>query len=205
MKMYLHQYDSVGFNSCARRFQCGFTLTELMVTMAIFFVTMGALLSFHLFGLRLMNSVQPDTANIDKAVTVMNQLGQEVRSARNWRIGFGSANSFYPIMANQNQQGSALQIYPTNNEAIYIRYYLDTADAKLKRVTDNKRNPVAQAETVQNPTLFQAEDMSGNAVTNYQSSTVLAITLQLDRGLRTFGNCVNYFELKSRIISRAAD
>ena len=83
-------------------------------------------------------------ADCVQAVTILQPGGtgrrvlliDEIRSAKIVRVGSGSLTDFSEADVDSEQQGSAIQIFPSTNTSEWIRYYWDSSDQKLKRTED---------------------------------------------------------------------
>src|SRR4051794_39520654 len=126
-----------------------FTLAELMVTMAIFLIMTTGIISAHLYGIRMFEFIRPKLTSTDEARNLVSRLFEEVRSASKVRVGAGDISNFTAVAVNTPQRGNALQIWPTTNDNIYVRYFRDT-DEKLKRMTNGGKVAATFASSVTN-------------------------------------------------------
>jgi prepilin-type N-terminal cleavage/methylation domain-containing protein len=84
----------------------GFTLAEVMVSMAIVLLAMAAILSCHLFGLRMFEITKAKLGASDDARGSISRMIGEIRSAKLIRIGQGNASSFTEVALNTPQSGT---------------------------------------------------------------------------------------------------
>lgn len=159
----------------------GFTLTNLMVSLTIFGMVLGSMIAAHLFGLRMMelNRIQLEAS--DTFTRSFSPLFTDVRSAKRLRLGAGDRQSFREAQAPAVQQGNALQVYPTRDTNLFVRYFLDSQDHALKRLDPNGSLTVI-ARSITNDVLFTAEDYAGAKLTNMNSYAAISITLDVIPG-----------------------
>jgi hypothetical protein len=94
------------------------------------------------------------------------------------RLGNGDRQSFREAEATAVQQGNALQVYPTRDTNLFVRYYLDSQDHVLKRLDPNGALTVL-AQSITNEVLFTAEDYAGATLTNLNSCAAIGFTLEV--------------------------
>lgn len=188
-----------------------FTLTEILITMGIFaFVVLG-MINLHIFGLKLDKMVEVKLQATEDARAALSQLAKDIRGAGVVRVGTGDASSFTEAGFNALQEGNALQIYPIKtNTTTYVRYYLDTADGELKRLSSSSGSPTVVSGWVTNSIIFTSEDFSGNVLSNSLNNRVIGINLEfykLDNPMVQFGegNYYDYFRLQTRVTRRALE
>ena len=154
-----------------------FTLTELLITSALALIVGTMLLSALFFANRMWQITQAKIHSADKTRQVIRLLGTHVHSARILRVGTGNFSSFAEAALDTPQQGNSLQIHSTTDTNSFIRYYLDSADKKLKFMTNGSAAPVAVAKEVLNGVVFRMEDFQGNTLTSKQNNCVIGLTL----------------------------
>ncbi|EEF57518.1 PilW family protein [Pedosphaera parvula] len=193
-----------------------FTLAEMMVTAAVFMLLMGGLIYCYIFGLRLQQITRVKLGASDDARNALNHLIGEIRSATWIKIGQGDITNFTEVGTNSLQLGNAIQVYPTNDTSIWIRYfYQDSANAsnytKLLRTsyTNNGNYTLVLAHAVITNTvpIFTAEDSWGNVHSNSSNNQVIGMTLQfsqLEYPLVNIGptNYYDSYQLHTRITRR---
>jgi prepilin-type N-terminal cleavage/methylation domain-containing protein len=149
------------FNAAQQR---AFTLPELVMTLGIFCLMLFGLFAIHLFGVRQSQFIQSKLGASDHSRHSLHLLVNEIRRAKQVKVGFGTQNSFTEIDDGQLQRGSALQIYPTTNDVDFIRYYLDANACELRRVESGAADYQMVAQYLTNTLIFQAEDYTGTNV-----------------------------------------
>jgi len=190
------------------RHRQGFTLTELMITMALVLIVLAAVLSCHLFGMRLFELTKAKLGASDEARGAISTLISEIRSAKKLRIGSGTLASFAEVIPNQPQVGNAIQIYPTINTNSFIRYFWDSTDQKLKRATNDAAEAYVVAHSISNQIVFTAEDYAGQVLTNNDNNRVIGLSLQFYQLQYPAvsigpGNHYDYYQLRTKITRRA--
>lgn len=177
MKLSARPLARPGSPACQRS-SCGYTITELMVTMAIVLLVMGAVLTAHVFGLRLFELTKAKLGASDEARAAISTMISEIRSAKIIRIGDGTLSTFAEAGVNSLQKGSAVQIHAGTNTNHFVRYFWDAADRKLKRTTNSASFVSVVANSISNNLVFTAEDYNGNVLTNNENNRVIGLTLQ---------------------------
>ena len=158
-----------------------FTVTEILVAMAIFALLIAGILSAQLFGLRMHRISSAKLSCTGSARSALNRVRDEVRASTLLYIGNADANSFQLLGGNLPRTGNALKICPTSNTNSYICYYQDAETECLMRylVLDQKAGqPELIARYVTNQIVFQAEDFQGNVVTNNQNNRMIRMNLE---------------------------
>lgn len=158
----------------------GFTLTNLMVSLTIFGMVLSSMIAAHLFGLRMMELSRLQLEASDTFTGSFSPLFTDVRSAKRLRLGNGDRQSFQEAQAMAVQQGNALQVYPTRDTNLFVRYFLDSQDHALKRLDPNGSLTVI-ARSLTNDVLFTAENYAGAKLTNMNSFAAISITLDVTR------------------------
>ena len=186
----------------------GFTLTEVMITMALVLIVLAAVLSCHLFGMRLFELTKAKLGASDEARGAISTLISEIRSAKTLRVGSGTLASFAEVIPNQPQVGNAIQIYPTINTNSFIRYFWDSTDQKLKRATNDATEAYVVAHSISNQIVFTAEDYTGKVLTNNDNNRVIGLSLQFYQLQYPAvsigpGNHYDYYQLRTKITRRA--
>jgi len=199
-----HQSD---WSSCICRPQAAFTLAELMIAMTIFLLVVGAVVATNFFGIRMVQVTQPKLEASAEVRRMMNLLVADITSAKIVRIGSGDLSSFTRVADGTVKQGNALQIYPSTDTNVFIRYFLDTTDQKLKRMTNGAASAVVIANALTNNLVFNGEDAFGNILTNNQNNMVVGLTLQyfqMEGSGTPIGpsNLFKSYQLRTRITHR---
>ena len=155
-----------------------FTLTELLVASTVFLFVVGGVISSHIFGMRMLEPITARQEAADESRKTMNTLANDIRAARTVKIGTGTATLFTEAGVNARQRGSALQVYPTTNSAVFVRYFRDPTSKDLLRITNGTAQATLVAGAIRNTYPFRLEDYAGNILTNDQMNSVVAITFQ---------------------------
>ncbi|MGH7970793.1 MAG: PilW family protein [Limisphaerales bacterium] len=162
--------------------QRGMTLVETMVAMSVFSLVVIGLVYTQMFCLRYDQLCNSKLGASDNARHGFDQLSSDIRSAKEWYIGSGSATSFAPCGNATNQIGNALQICYTVNTNAYIRYYFDTSHACLYRLDNNVGTPVKMASSLTNASglgmTFEAQRYDGTTLQDVQFKYVIVTTLE---------------------------
>lgn len=189
----------------------GLTLTEMLMTMAIFGFVVVGILGLHIFGLKLNKMVDVKLQATEDSRRALGQLVTDLHTAGIIKVGNGDASSFTECAFNAVQQGNALQIYPVKtNTANYVRYYLDSSDNQLMRLPSGTATPTFVSGWVTNTMIFTSEDYSGNVLSNNFNNRVIGIDLefyQLDNPMIHFGHGSYYdsYRLQTRVTRRALE
>lgn len=184
-----------------------YTLTEIMVTMAVILMVLAAVVSCHLLGLRLFELTKSKLGASDDARKAIGLLISEIRSAKIVRVGTGDESNFKAVALNTPQVGRALQVYPSTNTNVWIRYFWDASDQKLKRATSDG-NAVVVAHSISNEMVFSAEDFTGKPLTNNSQEYVIGLNLQFSQLQYPSvkigpGNFYSSYQLQTRVTPRA--
>jgi prepilin-type N-terminal cleavage/methylation domain-containing protein len=159
-----------------------FTIPELMVAMSIFLFVVGAVVVANFFGIRMMGVTQPKMGASAETRQAVSLMISEISSAKIIRLGTGNLTSFTPLGPGALRKGNAVQIYPTNNMNVFVRYFQDSAQKQLKRMTNGAAAAVSVANGVTNSLVFTAENSRGDVVlTNDFNNMVIGILLQYDK------------------------
>ncbi len=199
-----------GRNATRRRRQAAFTLTEILVTMAVMLIVMAAVLSCHMFGFRMFEITKAKLGASDEARAAVSAMVSEIRSAKLLRIGDGNLGNFTEVGINSQQQGSAIQIHPTTDTNSFVRYFWDSADNKLKRTTNGATSIFVVANSISNQMVFTAEDYAGNILTNNENNRVIGVTLQFFQLQYPAvaigpGNYFDFYQLRTKITRRTLE
>jgi prepilin-type N-terminal cleavage/methylation domain-containing protein len=206
------------FSACERRQRAGggFTLLEMMVTMAIFTILVGAMVSLQLYGLRVYTLAATKLTATASGRETLNDIRDRIRSAKTVYVGTYSNSTFSTIPMGQNQIGNALQIFPTTNTALAnaTMFYMDASTNCLMMVSNGVVS--LEAKYMTNYYCFQAEDYRGNIMTNYINNPVICVTMQfyqwefplgyVGTGTNaTAANAYDFYRLRTHITRRAKD
>jgi hypothetical protein len=154
-----------------------FTLAEIMTAMGLFSLVVIGVVYSQLFGMRMFNITSTRLGASDNARKVLNPVRDDIRSGKILYVGNGGSAGFTNIAQNGPRQGNALQIYPTTDTNVFIRYYLDTASQSLQRTASGTGQAQVLALYLTNQIAFVAEDFAGNTLTNDQNNRVIRMVL----------------------------
>jgi type II secretory pathway pseudopilin PulG len=189
------------------RSPAGFSLVELMITMVSTVLVVGGVISAYMYGLRMTQFTKPKLEAADEARKAISLITDEIRSARNIKIGSGTINTFTEVAPFAPQVGSAIQLYPTTNTTTYIRYFWDSSEKKLKRTADGLSATYVIANSVSNEMVFRSEDHLGNLLSNNFNNRVISMTLnfyQIQYPVTPIGSgqYYDFYQLRTRITRR---
>jgi prepilin-type N-terminal cleavage/methylation domain-containing protein len=182
--------------------QGGFTLMEMLFAMAIFGVVMSGILGASLLGLKMMQVNETKLAATDWSRRTFGKFTDEVHSSTTIYVGNMDNGTFTGLIPGEAQQGNALMIYPTTNTASYVLYYLDPNAQQFWRTTD-QTNTTLLAESVTNTDVFSSQDFTGNVLTNFASSQVVHLKLQIYQPGHYLA-APDYYQLETAVVPRAA-
>lgn len=191
----------------AHRRTAAFTITETLISMSLLTMVIGGVVYSHVMGMRLNAITMAKLGVSQQARRAFNRLQDEVRSATTVTIGNGTATAFTAISNGTAQAGMAVQIYPTTNNATWVRYYFETNLTELRRVDSTLAAPVTIAQYLTNSIIFQAEDHAGTVLTGPSNNRVLSVCLrfyQLEYPQTKIGtnNAYDFYKLESKITRR---
>jgi pilin/secretion family protein with methylation motif len=183
--------------------ELAFTLTELMVSVAIFTLLVGGVVSANLYGLRMFQIEGTKLNASDEARKIVRVLVDEIHSCESFQIGTFTNGTFTGQPLGAPQIGPALIVYPTTtNSNSFIMYFVNTADRKFRRATSVPGSTRILAQSVTNAAdLFRAQDYLGNVLTNIQNNTVLHLKLEFYQAAR-FGVPPDYYKLETSTTRR---
>ncbi len=193
-----------------RRRQIAFTITEMMISMALMTMVLGGVIYSHIMGGRLMEMTMAKLGANDSARKAFGKLQDEIRAAKTIKVGDGDATTFVAATNGSALQGRALQIYPGTNTSWWIRYFYITNTSELRRITASNSTPQLIASYVTNAVLFAKEDYLGNTLTTDTGNCAINVRLQfyqLSYPMTRIGtnNFFDYYQLQTRITRRALD
>jgi hypothetical protein len=188
----------------------GFTLAEIMIAMGLFSLVVIGVVSAQLFGMRLFNVTSTRLSASDNARKVLNCVRDDIRSGKILYVGNGSSGQFTNIALNGLRQGNALQIHPTANTNVFVRYYLDLTNQCLMRFTSGASQAEVLARYLTNRIAFLAEDCSGHTLTNDQNNRVIRLMLDFYQwefpvAQARAGAFYDYYHLQTRISRRTIE
>jgi prepilin-type N-terminal cleavage/methylation domain-containing protein len=201
MKLLLHIHHS----------RCrAFTFAELLVVSALLSVVVAGVIAAHMTGLRMMEITKAKLGANDEARQGISRLIEEIRTAKVVKIGSGNLNSFTEVAPNTQQLGSAVQIYPTLQTNLFVRYFWDESSRELRRTTNGASAASIIAHSITNRVIFTAEDFKGTVLKNNENNRVIGLTLQfyqIQYPVVRIGPGYHYdfYQLRTRITRRALE
>jgi type II secretory pathway pseudopilin PulG len=161
-------------------FCAAFTLVEVMMASSVMMVILAGLITSHIFGLRMFQIANAKITADTDARKAISQMTDEIRGAKWLEVGNWDANNkiFTEAVEGQPQQGNALQIYSTQTNTPYVRYYKDVASSELKRITSSNAKPQVIAHSVSNNVVFTSENMLGQVIKTNENNRVIGLNLQ---------------------------
>ena len=181
-----------------------FTLTELLVSVAILSVVLAGVLIAHVFGLSMFQITRTKLKATDDTRKVMGKLAQEIRTCRTTAIGNVKGGVFEALLDGEAQQGTALMIRPTTNASKFIVYFVNPSDQTFRRTTSTPGSAVILAESVTNRAVFSARNYSGAVLTNSQNNRVIHVNLEFHQPA-SHQRVPDYYKLETSITRRALE
>ena len=193
----------------------GFTMLEMMVTVAIFLFVVGAMVSVQIFGLRVYTLSATKLTATAGGREALNTIRDAIRSSKEVYVGMYSAGSFTRITNGAPQIGNALQIFSTTNliaTNFQVIYQNPASNMVLSRVGNSGTQDVL-AQYMTNYYCFQATDYTGtNVFTNYNNCPVINMTMKFFQWEYPIGfvgtnalNAYDYYYLRTRISRRSKE
>lgn len=202
---------TIQFPQPARRGgEFAYTLTEILIATALFTLVIVIVIYTHIFGLRMATLADTKLSATHNAREALNQVRDEIRSGKILYVGNGDNSTFTRLPVSAPQIGNALQIHPTANTNVFVRYYLDPEEKSLMRKTSGGGEVEKIARYLTNQLVFQAEDHLGNVLTNDQNNRVIRMQLEFYQWEFPIarvggGNYYSYYRLQTRITRRAIE
>jgi type II secretory pathway pseudopilin PulG len=186
-----------------------FTIPELLIAMSIFLLVVGAIVAANFFGFRMIGVTQPKLGANAATRQAVSLMISEISSAKILRIGDGDQSSFTPVGFGAARQGNAMQLYPSTDSNVFVRYYKGSANQLGRLFSTNgvtTTNTVVSAVT--NSVLFTGEDITGVILTNDYNNMVIGVRLQFYElnGSKTPVGSNSYFkayDVQTRVTRRS--
>jgi len=184
-----------------------FTLTEVIVSMGLFVMVIGGVILAHLFAIRMFEIAKAKLgagASVRKAI---NEMVSDIRGCSKVIVGQGTASSFTECTFGTPQQGNAIQIYQTTDTNTWTRYYLNTNNKALYRLTSSTAQDQLIPNCISNTMVFTTEDYNGTVHTNDWANRVVGMTLQFSQIQYPIvnigpGQFYDFYQLRTRITKR---
>ena len=169
-------------SSLNQRRNGGLTLSETVITMAVFSLLVIGMVYTSMFCLRLDELSNSKAGASESARRGFNKLTSDVRAAKMWFIGTGDQTGFVPCGNATNQVGNALKVNYTTDTNSYVIYYFDTNAGALYRYT----NGMAASAVIMNGLTnasgtslsFHAERYDGTTLSDLQFKYVIVAVME---------------------------
>ena len=202
----------------AARHARAFTLPEMMVAVLIFAMLMLATIGVWLFCLRWDELVCSKLGASEKSRMSFDQLTDDIRAAKWWRIGTGTNGASFVACTNtMNQVGTALKLCDSGdtNSTAYIIYYFNTNQLNtnfcwLCRITNGVSTILAQNLTNTGLTpysmSFSAQHYDGTLAQDIQFKYAIVTTMEFAQYQYPLtrvgpGNYYNYYRIQLKAAS----
>jgi hypothetical protein len=187
-----------------------FTLGQILVASGIFSLVVLGAVSAHMFGMRMLQITQVKLSANDNGRRAMNLLAMDIRAAKMVEVGQGSLTTFVEASSAAPQQGNAIQVYSTTSTNSFIRYFWDSADSQLKRMTNGAATASVVLGGMTNSIVFTCEDFAGNVLTKPQNSFCVGVKFvfaQMDYPAVSIGEGQHYqsYKLETKIARRSTE
>lgn len=211
--MKLYSFHPPGKMACAGQ-AAGFTLVDFLIASTLTMLVIGGIIFAQITGLKMYNLTKAKLGASDQSRGAMNLLVSEIRSAKIIRIGAMSGTPgslvFNPVTEGSNMVGTAIHINSTTNTNNYIRYYLDSADRKLKRTYNGAPSTDVVAEFITNNLVFSMENYRGTVLTESQNNKVIGIALQFFQVQYPVvtvgaGGYYDFYQLRTKVTRRVLE
>ena len=196
----------------------GFSVLEMLLVTGIFALLVIGMVSSEIYGLRVSTLAATKLVATSGAREVITSLRDQIREANLVYIGNCSSDwTTYTDITNGNQQGNAVEIYPTTNSAPYLICYLDKTTSTNRLMlynsgTNGEGTTRDLCDYITNALPFDAEDLYGHVLTNNQNNRVIGITMQFSKWAfpiaRIRGTNFNeyqFYQLRTKTTRRAID
>jgi hypothetical protein len=184
-----------------------YTLTEINVSMTIFIMILAAVVSSHLFGIRLYTLTKIKLGAQQDARQGLSELVQATRCSWSNSVGNYTGSAYSENADGQLQQGNAIRLYASSNTSSFVMYYRDT-DSNLKRLASGETVPRIIAKYITNSLVFSAEMYDGTVCTNTHVNRLIGLNMQFYQVefpiiMVNNSNYFDYYQLRTKITPRA--
>ncbi len=199
--------------------RAGFTLAEMMISVAVFSFVVIAIIGLQLYGMRVYTLGATMLSATTSGRQTMDNLREHIRAGKIVLVGTYNGSVFSEAPLGSLQEGNALEIEYTNAlDTNYLIYFQDPATTNLWSFSNslstayNNSTAVPVAHFVTNYYCFFAENYQGTVQTNYVNNLVIHVMLQFYQWEFPIGiiggnaaNSYNYYSLNTRISRRDND
>jgi hypothetical protein len=179
-----------------------FTLVEMLISLTILIIVVGAILGANLLGLRMMTINSTKLAATEWSRNTFGKITQEVHTCNAAYVGTITNGGFAGLLPGEPLTGISLIIYPTTNTTNYILYYLNASDNTFRRTTDQNNTTTTLADFVTNVDIFTAQDYLGNTLSNNSANGVIHVLLQIYQPAH-YLSAPDYYQLETSVAPRA--
>jgi hypothetical protein len=193
----------VRFRSRASR--KGFTLPEVFIAVAVFMIMLAGVIGANIFGLKMFQINQAKLTATDWSRRTFGKITDEVHSCNSTAIlNIDTNGNFNGLLDGELQQGNGLQIFPTTNTDSYTVYFLNLPDGTFRQTVTKpgSTNTVILADSVTNPVIFSAQNISGQVLTNTADTRMIHLVLEFYQP-ETFMQRPEYYRLETSMTRRA--
>jgi prepilin-type N-terminal cleavage/methylation domain-containing protein len=187
-----------------RKSTSGFTITELLVAIAILSIVLAGVLFAHVYGLRMFQLTRTKLNALDDARKVMSRMTEEIRTCRTTAVGNVKAGLFEALLDGELQQGTALMIRPSTNASKFVIYFVNPSDQTFRRTTSTPGSAVIVAESITNALVFSARNHAGTVLTNNQNNRVIHANLEFYEP-RSYVQAADYYKMETSVTRRALE
>jgi hypothetical protein len=175
--------------------------------MALLTIMLGGLVGSTLYGLRMFQVAELKANANECARKGLLRLVSDIRVARIARVGTFSGGRFTEMPEGQPKRGNALQLHFTTDTNLFILYFRDDNDQKLKMKHSVANGTTELAHSISTEGVFQAEDHRGVALTNSQNNFVIRLSLEFSQTQYPVStidsdNLFDYFKLETCVTRR---
>jgi prepilin-type N-terminal cleavage/methylation domain-containing protein len=169
----------------SRRKARGFTLVEMMISLSLFSLVVVGLITVHIFGQRYDQLVLSKLGASDQSRLGFNELQEDIRSAKRWRVGVATDTAFTPVANGTAQRANGLRLHFNTNTNQFTIYYFNTNDMQLLRRRHDSAEPQVLARDLTNVTThsmtFAAENYRGSVQTDLTQKGVIKALMEFAR------------------------
>jgi Tfp pilus assembly protein PilV len=158
-----------------------FTLVESLITVVIFGMTVVALITLQMFGLRNNQVVESKLGASEQARASLMRMTQEVRAARTWEIGTVAGGAFTARALGTPQVGNALRVFSTDNTNAFVTYYFNTEEQTLLRQPNGVPDSQIIATDLTNAMRFEVQDYRGVIQTNRMWRNCIRVIMEFSQ------------------------
>jgi len=153
-------------------------MVEMMVTMTVFSIAILGVFYAHIFGLKQDRLISSKLGASDQSRRGFDILTRDIRMAKVWDIGNGTATTFTAIPNGTAQKGNSIRLSLTIDTNKYIIYYFNTNSKELRRRVSGASATTLVASYLTNSMFFQAEQFNGAVQTDLTHKGVINCSME---------------------------